>query len=78
MAEFVDKEGNVYHKGEIQENLFGTLPPTEIKESTKERKKKTTIDDKITDEFSKMVEAGKVKKVSKKTKSKATKTKRSR
>jgi hypothetical protein len=60
MAEFVDKDGNVYHKGEIQEHLFGTLPPTEIKEgSVKDRKKKETIDDKITTQFSKLVEAGK-------------------
>lgn len=82
MAEFVDKEGNVYHKGELQEKLFGTLPPTEIKESTKERKKKITLDDKITDEFSKRVSADKEKKkpskVVKKTASKTTKTKRSR
>lgn len=79
MNEFVDKDGNVYHKGELQPDLFGKLPPTEIKESKKERKKKTTIDDKITDEFSKMVSAGKVKKLSKKTSVKKTsKTKRSK
>jgi len=58
MTEFVDKDGNVYRKGEIQSDLFGTLPPTEIKENTiKERKKKETIDDKITTEYSKMVQA---------------------
>lgn len=79
MNEFVDKDGNVYHKGELQPDLFGKLPPTEIKESKKERKKKTTIDDKITDEFSKMVSAGKVKKLTKKTSVKKTsKTKRSK
>jgi hypothetical protein len=62
MNEFVDKDGNVYHKGELQVELFGTLPPTEIKESsTKERKKRETIDDKITTQFSKLVEAGKSK-----------------
>jgi hypothetical protein len=73
MVEFVDKEGNVYHKGELQETLFGTLPPTEIKESTKQRKKKTTIDDKITNEFAKLVRNGKKTKVTKKTVKKTTK-----
>lgn len=73
MVEFVDKEGNVYHKGELQETLFGTLPPTEIKESTKQRKKKTTIDDKITNEFAKLIQSGKKTKVTKKTVKKTTK-----
>lgn len=54
MNEFVDKDGNVYHKGQIQPQLFGTLQPTEVKESTKPRKKKQTIDDKIVIEFSKL------------------------
>lgn len=55
MAEFVDKDGNVYHKGELQQDLFGTLPPTEIKESVpKEKKKrKVSLDDKIVSEFKK-------------------------
>lgn len=54
MAEFVDKEGNVYHKGELQKDLFGTLPPTEIKESApKEKKRKVSLDDKIVSEFKK-------------------------
>jgi hypothetical protein len=73
MSEFVDKDGNVYHKGELQPELFGTLPPTEVKESIKEKKKKTTIDDKITDEFSKMIQAGKKKKITKKPIKKTTK-----
>lgn len=67
MVEFVDKEGNVYHKGELQQHLFGTLPPTEIKEtdrkeSSKQKKKKITIDDKIIDEFKKRVSKVKNKK----------------
>ena len=53
MSEFVDKDGNVYHKGELQQDLFGTLPPTEIKETKKERKRKTSLDDKILSEFKK-------------------------
>ena len=31
MAEFVDKDGTVYHKGKEQPKLKGTLPPTEVK-----------------------------------------------
>lgn len=65
MNEFVDKDGNVYHKGELQPELFGKLQPTEIKETTTVRKKKVTLDDKITDEFAKRVSADKIKKVSK-------------
>ena len=62
MNEFVDKDGNVYHKGELQTELFGTLPPTEIKKSVTKRKKKETIDDKIIMEYSKRVSKPKSKK----------------
>ena len=31
MKEFVDKDGNVFHKGEEQLKLKGTLPPTKVK-----------------------------------------------
>jgi len=64
MAEFVDKEGNVYHKGEIQSHLFGTLPPTEIKEVIKKQsvKKKNSLDDKIASEYKKRVVKKKIKK----------------
>lgn len=57
MAEFVDKEGNVYHKGELQTHLFGTLPPTEIKEVSKKQsvKKKNSLDDKIVSEYRKRI-----------------------
>lgn len=57
MTEFVDKEGNVYHKGELQEKLFGTLPPTEIKEpvKAKEKKRKTnSLEDKVMSEYKKI------------------------
>ena len=30
MAEFVDKDGTVYHKGKEQPKLKGTLPPTKV------------------------------------------------
>jgi len=31
MNEFVDKDGNVFHKGKEQPKLKGTLPPTKVK-----------------------------------------------
>ena len=31
MNEFVDKDGNVFHKGKEQPELKGTLPPTKVK-----------------------------------------------
>ena len=31
MAEFVDKDGNVFHKGKEQPKLKGTLSPTKVK-----------------------------------------------
>jgi hypothetical protein len=41
MAEFVDKDGNVFHKGKEQPKLKGTLPPTKVaaKKKTKRRTK---------------------------------------
>lgn len=66
MAEFVDKDGNVYHRGKIQDNLFGTLPPTEVKEVVKKptvkKKKKNSLDDKIVSEYKKRVVKKKLKK----------------
>ena len=40
MNEFVDKDGNVFHKGIEQPKLKGTLPPTKIK--TKKKAKRRT------------------------------------
>ena len=40
MNEFVDKKGNVFHKGKEQPDLKGTLKPTKVK-PPKERKKLT-------------------------------------
>ena len=45
MAEFVDKDGNVFHKGKEQPKLKGTLPPTKIKPPKK--RKKLTKDEKM-------------------------------
>ena len=39
MNEFVDKEGNVFHKGVEQPKLKGTLPPTKVKPPKKRKKK---------------------------------------
>ena len=45
MNEFVDKDGNVYHKGKLQPDLKGTLPPTKIvpKKKTKRRTKEEIL-----------------------------------
>ena len=45
MNEFVDKDGNVFHKGKEQPKLKGTLKPTKVK-PPKERKK-LTADEKL-------------------------------
>ena len=39
MAEFVDKDGTVYHKGKEQPQLKGTLEPTKIEPKKRLRKK---------------------------------------
>ena len=43
MNEFVDKDGNVFHKGKEQPKLKGTLPPTKVK--TKKKVKRKTKDE---------------------------------
>ena len=45
MNEFVDKEGNVFHKGKEQPDLKGTLKPTKVK--PRKKKKKLTADEKL-------------------------------
>ena len=45
MSEFVDKKGNVFHKGKEQPELKGTLKPTKVKPPKK--KKKLTADEKL-------------------------------
>ena len=39
MAEFVDKDGNVFHKGVEQPKLKGTLPPTKVKPKKKTKRR---------------------------------------
>ena len=41
MNEFVDKDGNVFHKGKEQPKLFGTLKPTEVKPPKKKAKRRS-------------------------------------
>ena len=41
MTEFVDKDGNVFHKGKEQPELKGTLPPTKVKKPKKKMKRRT-------------------------------------
>jgi len=41
MKEFVDKDGNVFHKGKEQPKLKGTLPPTKIKPKKKPAKRRS-------------------------------------
>ena len=38
MNEFVDKDGNVFHKGKEQPDLKGTLKPTKVKPPKKRKK----------------------------------------
>ena len=38
MKEYVDKDGNVFHKGKEQPKLKGTLPPTVIEPKPKKKK----------------------------------------
>ena len=45
MNEFVDKDGNVFHKGKEQPDLKGTLKPTKVK--PRKKKKKLTADQKL-------------------------------
>jgi len=45
MSEFVDKDGNVFHRGKEQLKLKGTLKPTKVKPLKK--RKKLTADEKL-------------------------------
>ena len=44
MKEFVDKDGNVFHKGKEQPKLKGTLKPTKVKPPKKRKTKRRTRD----------------------------------
>lgn len=54
MKEFVDADGNVFHKGVEQPKLKGKKKPTVIKKTTKKVTKKATkksLDDKVMEEY---------------------------
>ena len=44
MSEFVDKDGNVFHRGKEQPKLKGTLKPTKVKLPNKRKVKRRTQD----------------------------------
>lgn len=54
--EFVHENGKVYHKGVEKPELFGSLPATEIKPASPNKKKKVTLDDKISAEITKKLQ----------------------
>ena len=64
MNEFVDKKGNVFHKGKEQPELKGTLKPTKVKPPKK--KKKLTADEKLYKELNKWKKRKKAKRRAKK------------
>ena len=45
MNEFVDKDGNVFHKGKEQKKLKGTLPPTKVKPVVRKKTKRRSKDE---------------------------------
>ena len=64
MNEFVDKDGNVFHKGKEQPELKGTLKPTKVKPPKK--KKKLTADEKLYKDINKWKKRKKAKRRAKK------------
>ena len=64
MKEFVDKKGNVFHKGKEQPELKGTLKPTKVK--PRKKKKKLTADEKLYKELNKWKKRKKAKRRAKK------------
>ena len=52
MSQFVHSDGRVFSRGRETPELFGTIPPTEIKEIEKKIKtKKESLDDKISKQY---------------------------
>ena len=64
MNEFVDKKGNVFHKGKEQPELKGTLKPTKVK--PRKKKKKLTADEKLYKDLNKWKQRKKAKRRAKK------------
>ena len=63
MNEFVDKKGNVFHKGKEQPELKGTLKPTKVKPLKK--RKKLSADEKLYKELNKWKKRKKARKKNK-------------
>ena len=63
MKEFVDKDGNVFHKGKEQPKLKGTLSPTKMKPPKK--RKKLTADEKLQRDLNKWKKRKRLKRKSK-------------
>jgi hypothetical protein len=51
MSEFVDKDGNVFHKGEEQPKLKGTLKPTKVKPRKKNKITRRTKDQILVEKY---------------------------
>ena len=64
MKEFVDKKGNVFHKGKEQPELKGTLKPTKVK--PRKKKKKLSADEKLYRDLNKWKKRKKAKRRAKK------------
>ena len=60
MNEFVDKDGNVFHKGKEQPKLKGTLKPTKVKPPKK--RKKLSADQKLQRDINKWKKRKKLRK----------------
>ena len=60
MNEFVDKDGNVFHKGKEQPDLKGTLEPTKVKPPKK--RKKLSADEKLQRDINKWKKRKKLRK----------------
>ena len=56
MAEFVDKDGNVFHRGKEQPKLKGTLKPTKVKPPKKKTKRRSQQEILLAREAEKKVE----------------------
>ena len=51
MSEFVDKDGNVFHKGKEQPKLKGTLKPTKVKPRKKNKITRRTKDQILVEKY---------------------------
>ena len=53
MSEFVDKDGNVFHKGKEQPKLKGTLKPTKVTPPKKRKTKRRTKEEMLVAQYNK-------------------------